>query len=528
MKVVTGEQMRKIEKVAIEELGIPSILLMEAASLRLTECCLKALESVKNPKTLIVCGPGGNGGDGMALARHLHNHGVELHVIFIGDINAVKGDPSVYLEIIKKLKVPIEPVPLTGLLPDISQKIKDADIVVDAMLGTALTRNVDQNFQYVIEMINRHAKYVISVDIPSGVHAGTGQIMGCAVEADETVTFAYPKTGILAYPGAGCAGKVHVADISLPANLADKGDIEAQMLTESEARNLLPLRRKRSNKGSYGRIVIFAGSNEMPGAAALASSAAYVVGGGLVCACAVPDAASVIHHWQREVVTRIVPEKNGRYFKKSIEAVEDEIDRASVIVAGPGIGRDPYITEFIRELIGKSQTPIILDADALFAVSEDVSILKNIKSQCVITPHPGEMSRLVSAWERKEITVSDISNNIIDTAVRFSKEFKVVTLLKDTRTIIARPDGNFYINTTGNDALSKAGTGDALTGMIAGFIAQSPLKDGGTDVFTASVLGAYIHGKSGEAASLNKSHYSVTASDLLEYIPSVINNLTVK
>jgi NAD(P)H-hydrate epimerase len=270
--------------------------------------------------------------------------------------------------------------------------------------------------------------------------------------------------------------------------------------------------------------MVFAGSNEMPGAAALASSAAYTVGGGLVCACVLQSVASVIHHWQREVVTRIVPDKNGLYFKKSIEAVKNEINQAAVIVLGPGIGRDPCVTEFVQELICKARVPMVLDADALFAVSQNVSILKNLKSQCVITPHPGEMSRLASAWKQKEFTIPDILNNTIDTAVSFSKEFNVVTLLKDARTIIARPDGNFYINTTGSDALSKAGTGDVLTGMIAGFIAQSPLQNGSADVFTASILGAFFHGKSGEAASLSKSRYGVTASELLEYIPSVIND----
>jgi NAD(P)H-hydrate epimerase len=366
-------------------------------------------------------------------------------------------------------------------------------------------------------MINNHAKYVVSVDIPSGVHSGTGRIMGCAVKAAETVTFGYPKTGLYAYPGAGFAGKIHIEDISLPDNLIDKIETNARILTDKEAGLLLPVRKERSNKGSLGRIVVFAGSNEMPGAAALVSSASYTVGGGLVCACVLHNVAQVIHYWQREAVTRILPGKNGMYFKKSLEAAVDEINRCGVIVLGPGIGRSPDVTEFVREIIKTAEKPLVLDADALFAVSEDVNILKALKAPCVITPHPGEMSRLTG------LTVAEILDNPVDAAVGFAKEFNVVTLLKDAHTIVAHPNGNFYINTTGSNALSKAGTGDVLAGMIAGFVAQG--SSANADVFTASVLSAYIHGKAGEAAAGVLSNYGVTASDVLKFIPQVINAL---
>jgi NAD(P)H-hydrate epimerase len=339
--------------------------------------------------------------------------------------------------------------------------------------------------------------------------------MGCAVEADETVTFAYPKTGILTYPGAGYAGKVYVEDISIPAAIIDRIDVKANTLTDREAGNLLPVRKRRSNKGDFGKVLVFAGSNEMPGAAALATSACYMAGGGLVCACVLPKVAQVIHHWQREATTRIVPEENSLYCKKSLEPVMDEFSKASAIIIGPGIGRSPEVTEFVLELISAARVPLVLDADALFALSEDLNALKTLKAPCIITPHPGEMSRLTG------LPISEILNNTIGTAVKFSKDYKIVTLLKDASTIIAAMDGSYYINTTGNSALSKAGSGDVLCGIIAGFIAQH------SDVFTAGVLGAYIHGKAGEATALQKSLYGVTASDIIEYVPSVINGLSV-
>jgi NAD(P)H-hydrate epimerase len=284
-------------------------------------------------------------------------------------------------------------------------------------------------------------------------------------------------------------------------------------LTDKEAGSLLPVRAGRTNKSSFGKVMIFAGSDEMPGAAALASSASYVAGSGLVCACVLNNVAQVIHHWQREVVTRILPGKNGMYCKKSVEIIKEEINKSDVIVLGPGIGRSPDVTEFVREILNIAQKPVVLDADALNAVSEDVNVLKTLKAPCVITPHPGEMSRLTG------LTVEEILKSTKETAVNFANEYYVVTLLKDAHTVIAHPNGNFCINATGNNALSKAGTGDVLTGMISGFLAQ------GCDIFNASILSAYIHGKAGEAASAQMSNYSVVASDLLKFIPKVINVL---
>ena len=531
MKVVTSKQMRKIEQTAIEELGIPSVLLMENAAINTAKHGFRIIHNKQNAKVLIVCGSGNNGGDGTALARHLYIKGIDVKVIFAGDTNAAKGDAAVNLQITKNLGIPIEFVLNTGSSLNIQKVIEDSDLVVDAMFGTGLDRNIEGNYKYLTETINRYAKYVLSVDMPSGIHSDTGRIMGCAVKAAETVTFGYLKTGILLYPGAEYAGKVHIEDIGIPGVLIEKVKTEANVLTSSEAKKMLPARRLRSNKGNYGKVLVFAGSAGMPGAAALACCASYKTGCGLVTACVLPHVAGVIHHWQREVITHNVPEMNGMYCKRSIENLTDEIKSASVILIGPGIGRSPDVTEFVYELINTAQAPLVLDADALFAVSENVNILKQKKAPCVITPHPGEMSRLQTGRllagrlladsllekELTEVSISDVLDDISGYAVKFSAEFNVVTLLKDAHTVIANPDGNFYINTSGNNALSKAGTGDALAGMIAGFIAQ------GSDVFNAGILGAYFHGKAGEAASAEMSHYGVTASDIINYIPVVMN-----
>jgi len=524
--------MRKIEQIAIQELGIPSILLMENASIRIAEHCLRYIKDISNPKVLIVCGSGNNGGDGFAIARHLYVKGIDTNILLACDTFSVKEDAAVNLLIVQKIGIPIELIK-TAYNHTIDQsplkisssasgslcgnELESYDLIVDAIFGTGLTRNIEGNVRQLIETINFYAKYVISVDIPSGVHSDTGRIMGCAVKANETITLGFPKTGTFLYPGAEYTGKIHIEDISIPDNLIDRIETKTHTLTESEAMDILPARKNRSNKGDFGRVLIFAGSNEMPGAAALACSAAYMTGCGLVCACVVKNTASVIHHWQREVVTRIVPDKNGTYCKDSLSVVfnngkieigslSDDIRCASVIVLGPGIGRSADVTEFVQELIINSNASLVLDADALFAISGNVNILKELKAPCVITPHPGEMSRLTN------LSVPEILDDISDTAARFAKEYNTVTLLKDAHTVIANPDGEIFINTTGNNALSKAGTGDVLAGMIAGFTAQ------GVNVFKAGVLGAYFHGKACEEACLKKSNHGITASDIINNI----------
>ena len=513
MKTVTRCQMRKIEQFAIEELGIPSIILMENAVIVTVKHCLKALENIKNPKAVIVAGTGNNGGDGFAIARLLHLKGVQTYVLLTGEIqDGKKSDAVTNFQIVNKLNIPF--IATNDKNNTIDIDFSDYDLVIDAIFGTGLARNTEGLAYNIIEKMNRDAKYIISVDIPSGVHSDTGRIMGNAVRATETVTLAFPKTGLYLYPGAEYAGKIHIEDIGIPHTLLDKEEtstsLDAHILTESEAKSLLPLRKQRSNKGDYGKVIVFAGSSEMPGAAALSCSAVYAAGGGLVCAYTVPSVSDVLHKWQREIVTHKVPDLNGMYCKKSIENLANEINKASVIIAGPGIGRSAETIEFVHELLKIIKTPIVLDADALFAISDNVDILKTLKAPCVITPHPGEMSRLTG------FSVSEILDNIIAASSNFAVKYNVVTLLKDAHTVISNPNREVNINITGNNALSKAGTGDVLTGLIAGFIAQ------GADAFNASILGAYYHGRAAEEAVLSKSNYGVTASDILDNIPVVM------
>jgi len=514
--------MRKIEEVAINEFGIPSLLLMENAAAGIAKHCLNALEGKSRPSVAILCGTGNNGGDGFALARLLHGQNIETTVILAGPANALKGGPArdaaLYMGIVKKLGVPILEFSQAG--EEATRAcIAQSDLAVDALLGTGLDRDVRGDFLRLIEIINKYAKLVISVDIPSGVNSENGRVMGCAVKAALTVTLGCAKTGLYAYPGAAYAGAVRIDGITLPPALlsaAGGSDGGGAVITDSDARLMLPPRPSRANKGSFGKVLLLAGSDEMPGAAALSASAAYAAGGGLVVACVLPRVASVINCTQREVITRLTGGEGGEFCKGDMAAVEKEMNGADVILAGPGIGRGAGAAGFVSALVAvcqSRQVPLVLDADALFALAGSPDVLRGVKAPCVVTPHPGEMGRLAG------LSIKEILDCPLEVALGFSRKYNVVTLLKDAHTVIAGPGGGFFINTSGNNALSKAGTGDVLAGLVAGFIAQ------GMDVLDASALGAYIHGKAGEAAALERSRYGVNAGDLLEYAPRVLRAL---
>ncbi|MDR1559247.1 MAG: NAD(P)H-hydrate dehydratase [Clostridiales bacterium] len=503
MKVVSGEQMRRIEAAVAEKIGLPTLLMMENAAIRLSEYCLAYIKGIVKPKVIILAGGGGNGGDGFALARHLRLKGVDVRIILAVDPSTIRGDALINLKIAESMGLPITGADSINL----RETLESCDLAVDALFGAGLNRRIEGGYERIIDMVNSYAPYVIAVDIPSGIIADTGAVLGTAVRADLTVTLGFPKIGIMIYPGAEYAGRVEIADISLPDISVSGMGIETCALTDNEAAELLPSRPRRSNKGTFGRVYAFAGSESMPGAAVLSAAAAYKAGAGYVCVCVIPPVARVLHYSLREAVTRILPESGGYYCRESLESIADELNQADAVYAGPGIGRSPRVSEFVFKLIETVQAPIVLDADALNAVSEDVSILKKLKAPCVVTPHPGEMSRLTG------LPVKDILADTIGAAAEFAREFGAVVLLKDARTIVASPDGRNYVNTTGSPALAKAGSGDVLTGVIAGLMAQ------GLDPYAAAMLGAYIHGKAGESAGAELSNYGVSASDVLNRIP---------
>ena len=501
MNVVTGRQMKVLEEAAIKALSVPSIVLMENAAVAVAGHCMRYLEKcgIDFPKVLVLCGKGNNGGDGFAVARHLFLNGVNVEVYHYGRVEDFTADTRTNFEIAKNIGIPI--------IADTCPPVKDSHLVVDAILGTGISSPVKGIYKEVIEAVNSLAKFVIAIDIPSGINADNGQVMGVAVKARQTVTLGLAKLGLYLYPGAEYAGDIISAHIGIPLKAdAANGTI---VLNDKEFVRLLPKREARTNKGSFGRVYVLAGCSEMPGAAVLTSAAAYKAGGGLVKACVSKHVANVLQNQLTEAVSNILPDKNGYLYKSSFKDIADP-DKASVVLIGPGLGNNDDVKDFVLQAITKVQAPMVLDADALNVIANDTSVLKKLKTQGTVTPHPGEMSRLTG------LPLEEILTNSIQIASNFAKKHNVVTILKDARTIIASPNGRACINTTGNCALAKAGSGDVLTGLIGAFIAQ------GKDPFTASILAAYLHGKAAEAASQKLSLYGVNASDVLNFIPKIL------
>ncbi len=505
MKVVTGELMKEIDKCAIEDFNVPSIILMENASLSVVNIILENINTIKNPKITVVCGKGNNGGDGFCIARHLYQKNIDVNVIIVGD-SLITEDALTNLNIIKKLQLPIIELKNEKEFDIVKELILKADIVVDAILGTGLKGGTKGIIKQTIDIINDNSRFTISVDIPSGVNSQTGHVETNAIQADITITFELVKQGLILYPGAEYTSELIVTNIGIPKQIINNIDTKVNVLEDKDIINLIPKRSARTNKGSYGKLMVIGGCEEMTGAVILTCKSAYKTGVGLVNLVAPKEVINITKCQTIENVNTIVPSFEGKVCLESFEKIKDSINKYDAIAIGPGLGQSKQVTEFIYEFLYNVTIPIVLDADALNAISKDINILKLIKAPVIITPHPGEMSRLIN------VSIEDILNNTLYIVKEFSSKYNVITLLKDARTIIGNNKGEIYINTTGNASMAKAGSGDVLTGIIGSLLAQ------GKDPFLAAAISAYIHGRAGEKASKHLGMYGVLASDICNYI----------
>jgi len=530
MKVVTAEEMRVIDKKTIDEYGVPSAVLMERAGLAVASK-IKELSGRRN--IIIVSGSGNNGGDGLVVARTLYKEGWEVKVFLTSSPEGLKGDALLQYRTAVKFGIKISPV--RELLSHHSSIISKHSIFVDAILGTGLTKNVTGILSEVISLLNRSNVPIISVDIPSGISSDNGQIMGEAVKADYTVTFGLPKRGHFLFPGAQYSGKLFIEDIGFPEELLRSNKLSAELLMKNKITPLLPQRRKYSHKGDYGHALIVAGSRGKTGAAFMAAKACLRSGAGLVTIGVPESLADIFQARVTEEMTLILPDKgDGTLSEKASKVILNFLhEKADVLAIGPGIGVSVDTKKLMKSLLKNAKNPIIIDADGINAIDGEREILRSAKVPIILTPHPGEMARLLSPFTSPyfppyqgeikggtkgglgEITVSsnEIEKDRINVALSFAKKTKVCLVLKGVPTIITGPDGMAYINTTGNPGMATAGTGDVLTGMISGFLSQA------TSPLNASILGVYMHGLAGDIAASEKGEHSLIATDILDKIP---------
>ncbi len=512
LKACTAQQMRLTDKAATEMGAIPSLILMENAALQTIEVLKERFADIEKRRILIFCGKGNNGGDGFTAARHLYNIGSDVCVILTGG-DSFAGDCLTNYEIIKKMGVPIMPLPDEDIL---KYMIKGADIVIDAIYGTGIRGEIYGAGLEAIRCINQYARYVLSVDIPSGVNADSGEICPTAVKADDTVTFAAYKIGMLAYPGADYCGRITVKPISIPQYVIDAQNIGINVPQTEDIAKMLPKRQNNSQKGDYGKVLICAGSRGMTGAAAMAANACIKSGAGLV-TLAVPESLNpILEEKTTEAMTLPLREKNGRLSVSAADELLKKMEKSDILLFGPGLGRDEETVDILRELLSKSQIPIIIDADGLYALSRDIDMLRDCGCNLILTPHVMELSRLCG------YDVNYIEENRYAVSAEFAQEYGVTLILKGHYTIVTAPDGTQYTNTTGNHGMAVGGSGDVLSGICAAFAAVNQNEP------EAAAAAVYVHGAAGDITAECIGEDGVTPTAMTENIPYAIRLLRQK
>lgn len=511
MRVVTAHTMQEIDKRAINEFGIPSLDLMESAGCG----CVDQIVSDYGDAGLavIIAGKGNNGGDGYVVARLLNQRGWDIKVYVLTARDQISGDAAINLE-----RLPqdiIHYCPHEGQLPALHmESICQADVIVDALLGTGLRSDIAGVYMEAIKLINASGRPVVAVDIPSGIHGTTGRVLGDAVRASTTVTFAFAKLGHVLYPGAEHTGKLLIADIGIPQQLMDTAS-GYDFLNEETIRPMLHRRDRQAHKGIFGHCLIIAGSTGKTGAAALSANSAVRAGSGLVTLAVAESLHQILEIKTTEVMTVALPDSNSGYLtSNAFQAIEKQLTGKDAVAVGPGLDRRPGTTSLVHTIIESVTLPLVIDADGLNALAEDITVLRRKKSSSVIlTPHPGEMSRLLGT------SIPDVEAIRISVAQEFARNYGIYLVLKGARTVIASPTGTAAINGSGNPGMATGGMGDVLTGIITSLLGQ------GYCAWDACRLGVFLHGYAADLVAVEKGEIGICATDVQEMLPYAYTRL---
>ena len=489
----TGEQMRRADLYTIEEIGVPSMVLMERAALEVVRCMEE--EQLDFRRVLVICGSGNNGGDGYAIARLLHLKGHDVTIFFAGNSQKRSEENAQQAKIAAHYEIPV----ITYL------DTEEYSVIIDALFGTGLKREVTGHYREILCSVNQMTGKKVAVDLPSGIHDTTGARMGIAFCADLTVAIAFPKRGLFLQEGNVCAGKILTGDIGISSETFSEGTVTFGY----EKQDLFlgfPKRKKNSHKGSYGKVLMIAGSKGMSGAAYLSAKAAYAVGAGLV--------QIYTHEENRVILQQLLPEAIiTTYDTFDSEQLEKLIQWADLIGIGCGLGKSDTAERVMQYTLKRALVPCVVDADGINILSKHMEWIEETNALIVLTPHMKEMSRML------QCSVRELIEQRMEKLHAFVERYKVVCVLKDARTLVAKEHRNTYLNLSGNAAMAKAGSGDVLAGVIVGILAQQ------CEPYTSACLGVFLHGLAGDMARDKKGAYSVLASDLVAEISSVLKNI---
>jgi len=515
MELVTAAEMRDLDRAAITELKISSFRLMEQAGKAVVRAMERRFDPLRGKTVTIVVGKGQNGGDGLVVARLLRKKGCTAQVALLFPPSAITGDAAVNLKRLQqggnRSKIVTYAADFDTTLRALFQR---SDVLVDAIFGTGLNAPVTGRAWRVITLMNDFGRPIIAIDLPSGLDSDNGSVLGTAITAALTVTMTRPKRGLYLGVGPNHAGLIRVADIGIPDALVAAAKIPVTLLQAGDIRPLLPQRPRTAHKGTCGHAGVIAGSPGKTGAAAMTAMAALRSGAGLVTVAAPRGICDILEAKLLEAMVVPVPETDQRAFStKALPALLAFAADKTALAVGPGIGTDPDTQTLVHRLLVKTTRPMVLDADGLNAIAGHRDLLNRASSPLILTPHPGEMARLL------ETTSAEIQRDRLGAASRLAHGHNVYVVLKGAGTIIAAPDGRLAVNSTGNPGMATAGAGDVLTGLIAGLLAQ------GLAPWDAACAGAFLHGLAGDLAVTEQGEAGMIAGDIIQSIPRAIQRI---
>jgi NAD(P)H-hydrate epimerase len=513
MNIVTAEEMRRLDDATIVNYGIPVTILMEQAGMGVVREMERRFGDLAGRSVVVLAGKGHNGGDGLVAARHLIQRGAHVRVFLTVPADASRGESQLQTVIYRNIG---------GRLLDPSSydrtvfgaALDQADLVIDALVGTGLSAPITGLAAELIADVNASGKPVTAVDIPSGISADTGEALGAAVRAKLTVAFALPKRGHFLPPGSDHTGELRVVDIGIPQRAIDQTALPLSLFTETDAAACVPARPREGHKGTFGHVLVVAGSLGKSGAAMLTARAALRTGAGLTTLACPESVLRAGEDKPAEIMTLPLPETPEHTLAASaLDALLVTAKQATVVAIGPGLSTHPETQSVIRELIARLSIPMVIDADGLNALADHLDPFKRPHAPTILTPHPGEMGRLTKLGSR------EVQRRRIDLAAEFAKAHQVVLALKSARTVVASPDGRVTLNPTGNAGMATAGTGDVLTGVIAALVAQ------GLAPADAARLGVYLHGAAGDMVARERGERGMLAGDLLDRLPAALGRM---
>ncbi len=505
----SAQQMRNLDKKTIEEVGIPGVVLMEHAGFKSAQI-IKRLWGDGSNRVVVVCGKGNNGGDGYVIARWLSHWGWDVQVFSLAKPKELKGDAKINFEAFYKL-YPDRFHVLEGITP-LEDALSKANLVVDAILGTGITKPVSGYFEEVIFSINQCQKPVFSVDIPSGLPSDSGKVIGTTVKATVTATYGGLKRAHFVYPAKSFVGKVFLVDIGIPPAVEREEEVNCFLIEEEDVKALFPTRIRTSHKGDYGHLCIICGSPGKTGAGIMAAEAALRVGTGLV-TLFVPESLNPTFETSTvEAMSLPLPDNEGFLSPEAYETIKKELERKSAIAIGPGLGQHEGTGLLLRRIIESTALPMVIDADGINLIAKDPSIWERRRAPIILTPHPGEFSRLTG------IPTTEVNERRLEIALEWAEKLNVIIVLKGASTIVATPEGKAFVNPTGNPGMASGGSGDVLTGIIGGLLAM------GIEPVAAAAGGVFLHGLCGDVAAKEVGEYPLTATDMIDALPFIIKS----